>query len=328
MQPYATPPSGLRRANNRARSQACPHPRVRARAILPGASYKVTKRCFERRVFLAPGHQPDILRNFIGYCLAYAANRYGIEVHAVVVMSNHYHIDLTDPLAELVPFKQLFNSLVARGINALRGRFDSFWSGDGACDTRRVEGDDSLGDLVYTLTNPVTAGLVKWGSQWPGFTTADWRFGEKYTFTRPDWFFDDNGHMPETVELILVRPDVLLGLDDDALHERLAAEVREAERQAQARLRAKGRRFVGVRKLAKQGWRQAPTSFEQRFRVAPRVAASSRWLRLAQLQRDRGWERAYAAARELWLAGELAEFPSGTYWLRRFAGVAVASGSP
>ena len=243
-------------------------------------------------------------------------------------MSNHYHIDLTDPLAELVPFKQLFNSLVARGLNALRGRFDSFWSGDGACDTRRIEGDDGLGDLVYTLTNPVSAGLVKWSRQWPGFTTADWRFGERRSFRRPDWFFDESGHMPETAELILVRPRVLEDLDDDDLYERLTAGIREAERAVQAELRANGRRFMGLRKLAKQGWRQVPKSFEERFRVTPRVAASSKWLRLAQLQRDRAWERAYAVARELWLAGEPAEFPIGTYWLRRFAGVVVASAPP
>ena len=82
---------------------------------------------------------------------------------------------------------------------------------------------------------------------------------------------------------------------------------------------------MGLRKLAKQGWRQAAASVEERFGITPRVAASSKWLRLVQLQRDRRWEQAYAKARELWLAGEYAVFPPGTYWLRRFASVTVAS---
>lgn len=133
--------------------------------------------------------------------------------------------------------------------------------------------------------------------------------------------------MPEVVELVLYRPRVLEDLHDDALYERLVADVREAEQKAQAELRAKGRRFMGLRKLGKQSWRQVPTSSEARFVIAPRVAASSKWLRLAQLQRDRAWERAYAAARKLWLAGEQAIFPAGTYWLRRFAGVVVAASS-
>jgi hypothetical protein len=89
--------SAARRADNRARGQARSHARVRARPLHPGSSYKVTKRCLERRMFLAPGHKPDELVNFIGYCLAYTALKYGIEVHAAVAMLNHYHVDLTDP---------------------------------------------------------------------------------------------------------------------------------------------------------------------------------------------------------------------------------------
>ncbi|NVB39596.1 hypothetical protein G6O69_17270 [Pseudenhygromyxa sp. WMMC2535] len=279
-------------------------------------------------MFLAPGHDPETLLNFIGYCLAHSANSHGIEIHAAVMMSNHYHIDITDPHGQLAAFKQLFNSLLARGLNVMRRRFDRFWSGDGACDTRRSSDDDTLADLVYTLTNPVKAGLVKWARQWPGFSTSGWRFGETRSFRRPDWFFDDAGSMPPEVSLTLVRPRVFSELDDDQLYERLIAAVRAAEFEAQSKLRSKGRRFMGLRKLAKQGWNRAALSAEERFGVAPKVAASSKWLRMALLQRDRAWERAYAAAREAWLAGEQVEFPSGTYWLRRFAGVAVAQGPP
>ena len=275
-------------------------------------------------MFLAPGHDPELLRNFVGYCLAYAANKYGIEVHAAVMMSNHYHIDLTDPHGELVAFKQLFNSMLARGLNALRGRFDTFWSGDAPCDTRRPEDDESIADLVYTITNPVKAGLVKWSQQWMGFSTAGWKFGDTRHFQRPEWFFDANGNMPEETALTLVRPHIFEDLDDDALYEKLTTAVREAELQTQMQLREQGRRFMGARKLAKQSWQRVPTNFEERFRLTPKVAASSKWLRLAQLQRDRTWERAYALARELWLAGKHALFPAGTYWLRRFAGVSVA----
>ncbi|PRQ09821.1 hypothetical protein ENSA7_05760 [Enhygromyxa salina] len=100
--------------------------------------------------------------------------------------------------------------------------------------------------------------------------------------------------------------------------------VREKEREFQSALRAKGRQFKGARKVAKQAWNEAAVSFEERFNVTPKVAASSKWQRLAQLQRDRAWEREYAEARALWLAGKPAVFPAGTYWLRRFAAVTVA----
>ena len=134
--------------------------------------------------------------------------------------------------------------------------------------------------------------------------------------------------MPDEVSLTLTRPGILLEFDDDELFEKLTAAVREVEQRVQNELRAKGQRFMGVRKLAKQVWNRAVTTFEERFGVKPNVAASSKWLRLAQLQRDRRWEREYAAARELWLRGEIVVFPAGTYWLRCFAGAAVAQHPP
>lgn len=85
---------------------------------------------------------------------------------------------------------------------------------------------------------------------------------------------------------------------------------------------------MGEPKLRRQHWNRAAVSFEERFKVRPKVAASSKWRRLAQLQRDREWEREYAEARALWRAGQAAVFPPGTYWLRRFAGVAVVAQSP
>jgi putative transposase len=288
----------------------------------------ITRRCIGRLMLLSPSYKGKELRDFIGYCLAYAAELYGIQVHASVWMSNHHHTDVTDPHGNLVPFKQLLHSMIARGRNAQLERHDSFWSGDEPCDTRRPTDDEAMGDLVYTLTNPVKAGLVKWSRQWPGFTTADWRFGETRTFKRPDWFFDDRGRMPEEVTLTLVRPPIFRELDDDALYERLVTEVRAHEHELQREIRQKRRKFLGVRKVVQQPWNQAPKSFEERFTITPKVAASSKWLVLAELQRDREWERQYAAARALLLEGKPAVFPAGTYWMRRFVGVAVAARSP
>jgi putative transposase len=315
--------SAARRAKNRARGETRGYPRVRARPIYSGRSYKITRRCTGRLLLLSPGTHADELANFIGYCLAYAATRYGIQVHASVWMSNHHHTDVTDPDGNLVPFKQLLHSMIARGRNAQLGRYDSFWSGDDACDTQRSTDDESLKDLVYTLTNPVKAGLVKWSRLWSGFTTSGWRFGETRTFRRPDRFFDASGEMPEEVSLTLVRPPIFPKLDDDALYDKLMTEVRANEVAIQQDMRRKGRRFMGLRKLAGQSWNRAPQSFEERFTVAPKHAASSKWLVLAALQRDREWERQYAAARALLLARRPAVFPAGTYWMRRFASVDV-----
>ena len=274
-------------------------------------------------MLFAPDVKAEEIRNLVGYCLAHAAERFGIRVHACVFMSNHHHTDVTDPHGNLVAFKQLFHSMVARGINALRGRFDAVWSRDKACDTRRATDDEALTDLVYTLTNPVKAGLVKWGGQWPGFTTHGWRFGETHEFRRPGCLFDPEGGMPEVVTLTLERPPIHLRMSDEELYETLMGAVWEQEREYQGKLRRAGRRFMGVEKVQRQAWTRVARSFEERFTQTPGIATGSKWLLLAELQRDREWERKYAKARAELLAGRRAVFPAGTYWLRRFAGVTV-----
>jgi hypothetical protein len=279
-------------------------------------------------MIFSPDTHAEEIRNLVGYCLAHAANQFRIQVHACVFMSNHHHTDVTDPDGNLIAFKQLFHSLLARGINALRGRFDSVWSCDKACDTRRPTDEQSLKDLVYTLTNPVKDGLVKRGDLWEGFTTYGWRFGETRRFKRPAFLFDAEGKMPKTAELTLHRPPIFSNLSDDQLFDVLMEAVRTSEKKVHEEFQLSHRRFMGREKLRAQRWSRIPKSFEEHFKQAPRIASSSKWQRLAEQQRDREWEHKYAEAREQMLAGRDAVFPIGTYWLRRFAGVTVGERAP
>ena len=274
-------------------------------------------------MFFAPDDKADQVRNLIGYCLAYTAGKYGVRVHGCVFMSNHHHTDVSDPQGNMVGFTQQFHSLLARGINALRGRFDTVWACGKPCQTRRPSDDETLDDLVYTLTNPVSAELVKRGELWPGFTTQGWRFGETREFRRPAFLFDPDGDMPAVVKLTLERPPILDELSDDELFELLMARVRGREKDKQSELRTAGRRFMGLEKLRRQRWSRAPSSHAERFQREPRVATTCRWLLQQELQRDRHWERRYADARASLLAGLEVVFPAGTYWLRRYAGVRV-----
>lgn len=63
-----------------------------ARPVMPGTTYLVTRRCLGRRFLLRPDR--ELNRAFL-YCLAVAARKYGIQVHALCVMSNHYHVAVT-----------------------------------------------------------------------------------------------------------------------------------------------------------------------------------------------------------------------------------------
>ena len=84
-----------------------------------------------------------------------------------------------------------------------------------------------------------------------------------------------------------------------------------------------GRNVLGRRAVLRQSWSGSPTTFEPRRNLRPRVAARSKWSRIAALLRNHAFVKAYQRARAAMLMGISVPFPPGTYWLRRFVGVPV-----
>jgi REP element-mobilizing transposase RayT len=318
--------SAERRACNRAKRRG--HRRVRARCIIPGTRYKITRKCLESRFFLAP--DSDEGTRIIGFCLGMALDRFEIELHAAVFMSNHYHLDVTDPYGQLPAFKCMLNAFIARALNAYRGRFDRFWSAEQGCDVELINDDDVIEGIAYTQTNPVKAALVRRGHRWPGLTTAGMKFGAAMRFKRPDFFFDPkNDDVPPFVEVRIVRPSIMLELSDDELYAKIREAVVRREREAAEKMRGEHRRFLGEQRITRQSWRRTSSSRDERFAPRPRVSSRHKWARIAALQRNADWSAAYAKAHNALLRGERnVEFPRGTYALCRFAGVKVAQVPP
>jgi REP-associated tyrosine transposase len=113
--------------------------------------------------------RPSRLTNqLIEYCLGLAAERTGVEIHAVCVMSNHWHGVVTDPEGRLPEFLERFHRLLAKAQNASLGRWENLWSSDKLSVVWLVTEQDVLDKMAYTLANPTTAGLVKSPDEWPG----------------------------------------------------------------------------------------------------------------------------------------------------------------
>ena len=313
--------SAARRRQNRERKR---ERRVRARPVPPGRRYKITRRCFERRLYLTPS-SPEV-KQILGYLLGYCLHKYGLQLHAACFMGNHYHLDVTDVRGNFPGFKSTFNGLVARRLNAHRGRRDRFWSADRGCDVELTDDNDVIDRMSYTLANPVTAGLVPRATRWPSLTTAGMAFGDSMHFRRPSGFFDEkDGDMPASTEVELTRPNVMKGLTDGELHALLTDRVRVREQEAKAQLRKQKRRFMLESRIAKQHWNRKPRSTEERFKTTPTVAAGCKWTRIAALQRNREWEEAYADARDADVPGASPVYPFGTYLRRLYGGVRVAA---
>ena len=289
------------------------------RQVLPGRFYSLSRRCTQRQFLLRPD---DETHNAFMYCLAEAAQRFGIEVILAQQMSNHHHTDLFDRHGRIIQFAAHFHKMLAKCQNALRGRWENMWSNDPPCIVERLDRPAVIKGLVYVATNPVLDHLVDRVDHWPGakLVRAFLR-QEPLRAKRPSHFFRDDGVMPEAVELTFTIPPEL-GTPDVVV-----AEVRDgiaAVELEQAQLRMKtGRRVIGRRNILRQAWSQSPETFVLRRGLRPRFSARSKWVLIEALQRNRAFLIDYRIARRAWLEGKPAVFPPGTYWLARFAHVPV-----
>lgn len=290
------------------------------RAVFPDSFVLITRRCTQRQFLLRPD---DETNNAYTYCLAEAAKRFGMELILSEMMSNHHHTVLYDRLGLEPQFREHFHKMLAKCMNALRGRWENLWSTEESCVVELFAASDLVDKLVYVATNPVLDHLVEKVHHWPGPKLLQcFLSGEPLKAHRPRHYFHDEGTMPEEVELVLALPANLP--DRDAILAAIRRRIPEVEAQCAAQRIASGRGIVGRRRILRQSWRDSPTSREPRRNLRPRVAARSKWLRIAALQRNREWQAEYQLARKQWLAGFTdVEFPAGTYWLKRFANVRV-----
>jgi REP element-mobilizing transposase RayT len=289
------------------------------RQVLPGATYLVTRRCAQRQFLLKPSRTTNA--TFL-YLLAVAARRFQIHIHAFCVLSNHFHLVLTDRYALLPAFHQFLDALVARAVNASLGRWESFWAPNSYSAVRLVDGEDILDKTAYVLANPVAAGLVRSGRVWPGLWSAPERVGgEVYKAKRPKDFFDAKGCLPEQEGLELTPPPGFESAEE--FRERLTAAL--AEREKEAVREARGG-FLGVARVLAQEPTGRPRSGEVRRGLNPRVAARDKWKRIEALGRLAEFLRSYRAAWKARRAGETrVTFPPGTYLLRVLHGVPCAA---
>jgi REP element-mobilizing transposase RayT len=281
----------------------------------------ITRRCTQRQFLLRPD---DETNNAFLYCLAEAAQRCNVEVLLTCAMSNHHHTVIFDRDGTLPAFTEHFHKLLAKCQNALRGRWENFWASEQVCVVHLVDAVDVMRKLVYVATNPVKDRLVTKTHHWPGVNgLAALLGGHALHATRPRHFFRPNGPMPSAVTLRLALPSQL----GDA--PQLLAELRERVAAAEAAVAAEcmrtGARVLGRRAVRLQSWRDCPSSRESRRNLRPTIAARSQWARIEAIHRNREFLAAYRDARTAWIAGDVIPFPVGTYWLRRFAHVPLAS---
>lgn len=294
------------------------HGMTRPRQILPGTRYLLTRRCAQRQFLLRPSEETDgVLR----YALAVAAQRFGIVLHALCVMSSHYHAVITDPDGRLPAFAQYFHSLVGRAVNHALGRRECLWAPGSYSAVALQSESDVVSKIAYVLANPVAAGLVAHGSEWPGTWAGP--AAASVDVPRPALFFSPRGRMPASASLAFERPggfESAKGFDAT-----LALEIAKCEAEAAARMATEQRAFRGAAWVLAQDPTMSATTPEPLRALNPRVASRDTGTRIEALCRLAEFVAAYRAALSAWRKGMRdVLFPPGTYLMRLSHGVCCA----
>jgi hypothetical protein len=125
-------------------------------------------------------------------------------------MSNHYHAVIYDREGRYPEFIEHFHKLLVRSQNALRGRWENFWSSEQTCVVKLVGRDAVLDKLAYAAANPVLDDLVERAHHWPGVNgLSALLHGRRLCATRPLHFFRPDGPMPDVLEIALTIPPEL-----------------------------------------------------------------------------------------------------------------------
>lgn len=284
------------------------------RMLIPKQTYLVTRRCAQRMFLLSPGAE---VNQVFQYCLAHASKRFNIEVHAYIVLSNHYHLVLseTDSEVKLPMFMHWLNLHIAKALNIFLDREENFWSSKPYSAVLLADAEAVLDKIAYTVLNAVSSNLVARPEQWLGAKSTIRQFTRTIqVFSKPILFFKDNSPLPNEESLALTIPPQFSDRTRSQFRILLQKEIRRRieELKNAASIAEELRKFQPPASIYDR-----PRGREPKVRFNPRFACKDKVLRKELLARWKNFLAAYSDAWKHWKAGvRTTIFPRGTFLMR------------
>ncbi len=243
----------------------------RPRWIRADAVYCEVQRTVDRSFLFKPDEH---VRQIIGASAGRALEKYPVKLFALDFNINHKQ-DLIAPISDapehiqaVARFHQMFNSLVARGINKYYGREGALFSSR----NRSTEAVDDISleqQLFYAITNVAKDGLVGRVAHWRGFSSyKQLATGDAEQFRYIDWTAwhkaggQKSKKKPEAfMKTVRVRLSPLPGWEQMPEHKRQAhfrREVRKLEQHYREQREREDRSVLGATKLEKIDPRDKP----------------------------------------------------------------------
>jgi hypothetical protein len=294
------------------------------RPIAPGRTYLVSRRCTQREYLLRPDPRTE---HIYLYCVGEAAARYDVTLHGWIALSNHHHLVVRDNHGNLPEFLAHLHKLLAKAMNALRGRWENFFATEQCSAVYLVEDADRFDKLVYLLCNPVTDHLVERVAEWPGACSlAQHLSGLPKTVKRPTGYFRKDGPMPESVTLRAEKLEGFEHLSDEAWSAKIRDAVQEEEQRARAARAKRGQHVVGAKRIRRASITDRPGTVEPRRVLRPCVACRTQDVRVAELAALKTFRAEHRRARLCFEAGARdVVFPFGTYRFARMGARCAAT---
>ena len=133
------------------------------RLTLPGYPHHIIQRGNNRQPIFTSAADYQTLLDL----LMENAKKFGVAIHAYVLMSNHFHLLVTPETAEALPsMMQALGRRYVRQFNALQSRSGTLW--EGRYRSALIQSERYLLNcMVYIDLNPVRAGLVAQPQDYP-----------------------------------------------------------------------------------------------------------------------------------------------------------------
>jgi len=113
-------------------------------------TYMIRRRCAARRFCLRPGERGSPI---FACCFGVAAERYGLDVYWLSVVSNHHHDGVYDNDGKYPKLLQYFHGLLARCVNVHLSHWQNFWSTEQSGALLLGDAEAIFDKMVYSLSN-------------------------------------------------------------------------------------------------------------------------------------------------------------------------------
>ena len=162
------------------------------RLTLAGYPHHVIQRGNNRQaIFLSSGD-----RQFLLDLLKENAEKFGVAIHAYVLMDNHFHLLATPQTADALPqMMQAVGRRYVRLFNDSNGRTGTLW--EGRYKSTVIQTDRYLlACMVYIDLNPVRAGLVAYPVDFPWSSHRHYIGGPPDKLVTPHPYYWELGNTP------------------------------------------------------------------------------------------------------------------------------------